>query len=212
MAKAMHLAAPILPSCNYCGNLAHKASECNILSENIFCDYYGKEGHHEAICFAKFPKRKQFRLPWQNLLTSFATLQPKAKALQPSIQAFPTKGNSSKNSKKKEHNVDKREVLQAHAIQVQTLQNELKSLRAQFANLKGTSSSPTNHAQPVQGSKSREGHPTSFYGFPHDAMVGKYVISSAHNSSLTPKFAISFCPSYVVTQEVSVAPKVSATR
>ncbi len=73
MAKAMHLSAPILPSCNYCGNPAHKVNECNIFSENIFCDYYGKEGHHEAICFAKFPKRKQFRLPWQNLPTSFAT-------------------------------------------------------------------------------------------------------------------------------------------
>jgi hypothetical protein len=51
----------------------------------------------------------------------FRCLQPKAKAPQPSTQAFPTKNNSSKNAKKKEHNVDKREVLQAHAIQVQTL-------------------------------------------------------------------------------------------
>jgi hypothetical protein len=41
--------------------------------------------------------------------------QPKVKAPQPSVQAFPTKGNSSKNAKKKEHNVDKREILQAHA-------------------------------------------------------------------------------------------------
>jgi hypothetical protein len=32
--------------------------------------------------------------------------------------AFPTKVNSSKNAKKKECNVDKREVLQAHAAQV----------------------------------------------------------------------------------------------
>ncbi len=55
-AKAMHLVAPILPSCNYCGNLAHKANECNIFSEDLFCDYYGKEGHQEAVCFAKFPK------------------------------------------------------------------------------------------------------------------------------------------------------------
>ncbi len=85
-------------------------------------------------------------------------------------------------------------------------------MRAQFANLKGMSSSLANHAQPVQGSRSREGHPRSFYGFPHDAMVGKYVISSAHNSSLTPEFVISFCHSYVVTQEVSVAPTVFATR
>ncbi len=52
--KAVHLATPILPSCNYYGNLAHKVSECNIPSEDLFCDYCGKEGHHEAICFAKF--------------------------------------------------------------------------------------------------------------------------------------------------------------
>jgi hypothetical protein len=45
----------------------------------------------------------------------FRAHQPKAKALQPSTQAFPTKGNSSKDTKKKEHNADKREVLQAHA-------------------------------------------------------------------------------------------------
>jgi hypothetical protein len=57
-AKAVHSVAPILPSCNYCDNLAHKASECNIPSEDLFCDYYGKEGHHEAVYFAKFSKRK----------------------------------------------------------------------------------------------------------------------------------------------------------
>jgi hypothetical protein len=50
---------------------------------------------------------------------SSTAFQPKAKAPQPSIHAFPTKGISSKNAKKKEHNVDKKEVLQAHAIQVQ---------------------------------------------------------------------------------------------
>jgi hypothetical protein len=37
--------------------------------------------------------------------------QPKAKTPQPSTQVFPTKGNSNKNAKKKEHNVDKKEVL-----------------------------------------------------------------------------------------------------
>jgi hypothetical protein len=58
-AKAVHLAAPILPSYNYYGNLAHKASECNIPSEDLFCDYCGKKGHQEAVCFAKFPERKQ---------------------------------------------------------------------------------------------------------------------------------------------------------
>jgi len=131
-AKVVHSAAPILPSCNYFGNPAHKTNECNIPSEDLFRDYCEKEGHQEAICFAKFPEWKQLRLPRQNLQTSFIVLQPKAKAPQPFTQALPTKGNSNKNTKKKEHNVDKREVLQAHAIQVQTLQNELESLRAQL--------------------------------------------------------------------------------
>jgi hypothetical protein len=103
-------------------------------------------------------------------------------------------------------------VLQAHAIQVQTLQNELESLRAQLANLKGKSSQPASHAQPVQSSGSREGPPRSFYGLPHDAMVGEYVLSTPRNSSFTPEVATSFCPSYVAAQEASVAPRVSATR
>jgi hypothetical protein len=51
-----------------------------------------------------------------------------------------------------------------------------------------------------------------FYGLSHNAMVGKYVFSSAHNSSLTPKFATSFYPSYVATQEANVALTVSAIR
>jgi hypothetical protein len=116
------------------------------------------------------------------------------------------------NAKKKEHNADKREVLQTHAIQVQTLQNELKSWRAQLANLKGKSSHPVNHAQLVQGLGSREGPPRSFYGLSHDAMVGEYVFSYAHKYGFTLEFATSFCPSYVTTKEASVAPRVSATR
>jgi hypothetical protein len=43
-------------------------------------------------------------------------------------------------------------------------------------------------------------------------MVGEYVVSSAHNSTLTLEFATSFCPSYFTTQEVNVAPRVSATK
>ncbi len=113
-AKVVHSAAPIVPSCNYYGNPAHKTNECNILSEDLFCDYCGKEGHQEAICFCQVPGTETTLIPRQNLLTSFATLQLKAKAPQPSTQAFPTKGNYSKNVKKKEHNADKREVLQAH--------------------------------------------------------------------------------------------------
>jgi len=57
-AKAVHSVTPILPSCNYCGNPPHKASEHNIASKNPFCDYCGKEGHQGAIYFAKFPKQK----------------------------------------------------------------------------------------------------------------------------------------------------------
>jgi hypothetical protein len=90
-------------------------------------------------------------------------------------------------------------MLQAHVAQVQTLQNELESLRAQFANLKSKSSQLTSHAQPVHGSRSREGPPRSFYGLSHDAMVGEYVFSKAHNFSFTQEFTISFCPSYFAT-------------
>jgi hypothetical protein len=109
-AKAVHLAALILPSYNYYGNPTHKGNECNIPSEDIFCDYCGKEGHQEVVYFAKFLEQKQLRLPWQNLSASSTTPQPKAKAPQPLTQAFPTKGIYSKNVKKKEHNVDKKEV------------------------------------------------------------------------------------------------------
>ncbi len=79
----MHLVAPILP-CNYYSNLAHKANECNIHSDNLFCDYCGKKGHHEAICFVKFSKQKQHQLPRQNLPASSIAPQPKAKAPRPS--------------------------------------------------------------------------------------------------------------------------------
>jgi hypothetical protein len=67
----MHSVAPILPYYNYCGNPTHKASECNIPFEDLFCDYCGKKAHQEVICFAKFSKRKQLQLPQQNLPTSF---------------------------------------------------------------------------------------------------------------------------------------------
>ncbi len=103
-------------------------------------------------------------------------------------------------------------MLQAHVIQIQTLQNELESLRAQLVNLKGKSSQPASHAQLVQGLGSREGPPRLFYGLSHDAMVGEYVFSNAHNSNFTPKFATSFYPSYFAAQEVNVAPRVFATK
>jgi hypothetical protein len=42
--KAVHLATPIPPSCNYYGNLAHTVSECNIPSEDFFVIIVGKRG------------------------------------------------------------------------------------------------------------------------------------------------------------------------
>jgi hypothetical protein len=57
-AKAVHSTTPILPSCNYCGNPTHKANECNIPSEDLFCDYCEKEGHQEVVYFVKFSERK----------------------------------------------------------------------------------------------------------------------------------------------------------
>jgi ribosomal protein L29 len=87
-------------------------------------------------------------------------------------------------------------VLQAHVAQVQTLQNELESLKAQLVNLKSKSSQPASHTQPIQGSRSRKGIHRLFYGLLHNAMVGEYVFSNAHNSNLTLKFATYFCPSY----------------
>jgi hypothetical protein len=44
-AKAVHSTTPILPSCNYYVNFAHKASEFNNPSKDLFGDYCGKEGH-----------------------------------------------------------------------------------------------------------------------------------------------------------------------
>ncbi len=103
-------------------------------------------------------------------------------------------------------------MLQALAAQIQTLKNELESLKAQLTNLKGKSSQLASHAQPIQGSRSREGPPRSFYGLSHDAMVREYVFSNAHNFSFTPKFVTSFYPSYFTTQEANVAPIVSTIR
>ncbi len=56
----MHSTTPILFFCNDYGNPTHKTSDCNIPSEDLFCDYCGKEGHQEAVYFAKFSKWKQF--------------------------------------------------------------------------------------------------------------------------------------------------------
>ncbi len=101
-------------------------------------------------------------------------------------------------------------MFQVHVVQF--LQNELESLRAQLTNMQGKSSQPPSQTQPVHGPESWEGPRRSFYGLPHDAMVGKYVFCSAHSSIFTLEFAIFLYLSYVTTQEASVAPKVSTIR
>jgi hypothetical protein len=90
-AKAVHLVAPILPSCNYYGNPTYKANECNIPSEDFFCDYCGKEGHQEVVYFAKFRNQNQLRLPWQNLPASFTAPQPKPRHLNLPLMLSPPK-------------------------------------------------------------------------------------------------------------------------
>jgi len=44
-AKIVHSVAPILLSYNYYDNPTHKVNECNILFEDLFYDYCGREGH-----------------------------------------------------------------------------------------------------------------------------------------------------------------------
>jgi hypothetical protein len=43
-------------------------------------------------------------------------------------------------------------------------------------------------------------------------MAGEYVLSNAHNFSLTLEFATFFYPFYFVAQEANVASKISTTR
>ncbi len=55
-AKAVHFVAPIFFSCNYYGNLAHKANECNILSKELFCDYCGERRTFGSYLFCQVLK------------------------------------------------------------------------------------------------------------------------------------------------------------
>ncbi len=89
--KAVHSATPILPFCNYCGNPAHKANECNIPFKDIFCDHCEKEGHQESVCFAKFPERKQLRLQRQNLQHLLLSLNQKPRHLSLPLRLCPPK-------------------------------------------------------------------------------------------------------------------------
>jgi hypothetical protein len=128
-AKAMHSTAPILPSCNYCGNHAHKVSECNIPFKDLFCAYCGKRDIKSCL-FCQISETKVTSIITVKFTNIFRCLSTKSQGTSAFHSSFPTKGNSNKNVKKKEHNANKREVLQAHAIQDQILQNELKSLKA----------------------------------------------------------------------------------
>jgi hypothetical protein len=71
----VHSATLIVPSCNYCGNPAHKPNECKIPFKDLFCDYCGKEEHQEAICFNKFPKQKELRPEKEKTNTTLSTCE-----------------------------------------------------------------------------------------------------------------------------------------
>jgi len=58
--KAMHSATPILPSCNYCGNPTHKASECNIPSEDLFYDIVRKRDIKNVSVLPSSQSRSNF--------------------------------------------------------------------------------------------------------------------------------------------------------
>jgi hypothetical protein len=71
--------------------------------------------------FCQVPGTKVTPITTAKSASIFCCPSTKSQTPQPSTQAFPTKGNSNKNAKKKEHNVDKKEVLEAHVAQIQTL-------------------------------------------------------------------------------------------
>jgi hypothetical protein len=72
-----------------------------------------ERGTSGSYLFCQIPRTKVIPITITNLPTFSIAPQPKAKAPQPSTQAFPTKGNSNKNVKKKEDNANKSEVFQA---------------------------------------------------------------------------------------------------
>jgi hypothetical protein len=78
--KAVHLATPILPFCNYYGNPFTKLMSATFLSRISLVIIVGKRDIRKLYVLPSFSKRKQLRSPWQNLPTSSVTPQPKAKA------------------------------------------------------------------------------------------------------------------------------------
>jgi hypothetical protein len=92
-AKAVHLAAPILHSYNYSSNRAHKASGGNIPSEDLFCDYCGKEGHQEGVCFAKFiPRTKAISITTAKFANIFHCPLTKNQSTSTFHSSFPHQG------------------------------------------------------------------------------------------------------------------------
>ncbi len=100
----------------------------------------------KSYLFCQIPRMEATLITTTKFASIFCCPLTKSEGTLAFHSSFPTKCNFNKNAKKKGHNVNKKEVLQAHAAQVQTLQNELESLKAQLTNLKGKSFQLTSHA------------------------------------------------------------------
>jgi hypothetical protein len=59
-AKVVDWATPILPSCNYCGNPAHKANECNIPFKDFFFIIIGKKDIRKLFVLPSFQNGSNF--------------------------------------------------------------------------------------------------------------------------------------------------------
>ncbi len=116
----MHSAALVLLFCNYCGNPIHKANECNIPSEDFFCDYCGKEGFRKLFVLPSSWNRNNSDYNSKIYQHFSLPLNQKPKHFNLPLRFSPPMVILVSMLKKK-HNVDKREVFQAHAIHNQTL-------------------------------------------------------------------------------------------
>jgi hypothetical protein len=59
-AKVVHSTTPILPSCNYCGNPAHNANECNIPAKDFFVIIVGKRDIRKLFILLSFQNERNF--------------------------------------------------------------------------------------------------------------------------------------------------------
>jgi hypothetical protein len=87
--KAVHSTSPILLFYNYCGNPAHKINECNILSEDIFCDYCGKRDIRKL--FVLLSSRNGSKSDYHNKICQHFSLpfDQKPKHLNLPLRLFP---------------------------------------------------------------------------------------------------------------------------